>query len=85
MLGNDHRVADAYKRIDWPEKTLRSPDGSPLLRAAACIRGWLDLLRVVIDRTVGWVPDFLEHLSDWLVTKLGPRWWDDLDWPGEPA
>jgi hypothetical protein len=77
MLGNDHRAADAYKHIDWPIETLRNPDGSPLLRAAACVRGWLDLLRVVIDRTVGWVPAFLEHLNTWLNAKLGASWWDD--------
>jgi hypothetical protein len=79
MLGNDHRVADAYKHIDWPVDTLRNPDGSPLLRAAACVRGWLDLLRLVIDRTVGWVPAFLEHLNTWLNVQLGARWWDGLD------
>jgi len=78
MLGNDHRAHDAHK-LTWPPQTLRNPDGSPLLRAAACIRGWLDLLRVILDRTVGWVPAFLEYLHDWLVSRLGATWWHDLD------
>ena len=58
---------------------MRNPDGSPLLKAAAALRGWLDLLRVVIDRNVGWIPFFLERLHDYLVTALGVRWWVGLD------
>lgn len=83
LMGNDHRVADSHK-ITWPQETLRNPTGSPLLKASACIRGWLDLLRVVIDRTVGWVPAMLERLHDWLVIEHGPRWWDELDLEATP-
>lgn len=75
--GNDHRVIDDHKH-DWPRDTLRNPDGSPLLRAAACLRGWLDTLRVIIDRTVGWIPPFLEQLDRWLAERLGPGWWHQL-------
>ncbi len=75
--GNDHRVIDDRKR-DWPRDTLRNPDGSPLLRAAACLRGWLDTLRHVVDETVGWIPAFLELIDRWLVQLLGARWWDRM-------
>ena len=37
FLGNLHRVMDEAKR-DWPERTMRNPDGSPMLKAAACVR-----------------------------------------------
>ena len=78
MLGNDHRVADSHK-VTWPVETLRNPTGSPLLKAAASLQGWLDLLRVVIDRTVGWVPAMLEKLHDWLVAEHGPQYWVGME------
>ncbi len=72
--GNDHRVASDLQ-VNWPTETLRNPDGSPVLKAAAVLRGWLDTLRLIIDRTVGWIPDFLERLDAWLKEQLGPRYW----------
>lgn len=81
--GNDHSALTHAYQAAWPELTLRNPDGSPLLRAAGATRGWLDTLRLIIERTVGWVPAFLEHLDEWLRLKLGDRWWDDfLAWTG---
>jgi hypothetical protein len=72
--GNDHRVlSDA--QVNWPKETLRNPDGSPVLKAAAALRGWLDVLRLIIDRTVGWIPEFLERLDAWLREHVGPRYW----------
>ncbi len=75
---NDHAVVTWKYQPYWPRETLRNPEGSPLLRAAASVRGWLDLLRLVIERTVGWVPAVLEHLDAWLREEAGPRWWDDF-------
>jgi hypothetical protein len=75
MPGNDHRIVDDRKH-DWPRDTLRNPDGSPLLQAAACLRGWVDTLRLIIDRTVVWIPVFLETLDTWLRQMLGEKWWD---------
>jgi hypothetical protein len=74
--GNDHRVLSELQNASWPRETLRNPDGSPLLRAAAAIRGWLDLLYVVMTRTVSWVPAFLEGLDAWLRERIGSMWWD---------
>ncbi len=76
--GNDHRVLSADQQL-WPTDTLRNPNGSPLLRAAAAIRGWLDVLRLIIDRTVGWVPAFLESLDKALHGQLGNQWWDQME------
>jgi len=77
MPGNDHRVVDDHKN-DWPRQTLRNPEGSPLLRAAACLRGWLDTLRLIVERTVGWIPPFLEQLDRWLTDQLGRGWWRQM-------
>jgi hypothetical protein len=77
MPGNDHRILSDYQH-DWPLDTLRNRDGSPLLRAAASIRGWLDVLRLIIERTVGWVPALLEMLDAWLRGLVGERWWEQF-------
>ncbi len=74
---NDHACLSELQR-SWPEETLRNPDGSPLLRAAAALRGWLDVLRLILERTVGWIPNLLEALDSWLRNRLGPYWWDEF-------
>lgn len=79
LLGNDHRALSAAQSR-WPRETLRNPDGSPLLRAAAAIRGWLEVLALILDRSVGWVPGFLEWLDATLRTAVGPTWWTELGW-----
>ena len=74
---NDHRILSDLQQ-DWPESTLRNPDGSPLLQAAAAIRGWLDVLVLILERAVGWIPRFLEALDAWLCTRIGGVWWADF-------
>jgi hypothetical protein len=74
---NDHIELSEFQRF-WPRETLRNPDGSPLLRAAAALRGWLDVLRLMLERTVGWIPGLLEQIDAWLRKRIGPRWWDEL-------
>src|SRR4051794_21505422 len=39
--GNDHRVRTETCQAAWPQETLRNPDGSVLLKAAAAVRAWL--------------------------------------------
>lgn len=75
--GNDHRILSALQ-YEWPRETLRNPDRSPLLRAAASLRGWLDLLWLIMVRGVGWIPVFLEQLDADLRQRLGERWWEDF-------
>jgi len=79
LPANDHAVMSALQSL-WPRETLRNPEGSPLLRAAAAVRGWLDILRVVIERAVRWVPAALESLDALMTDRHGPRWWDQLGW-----
>lgn len=79
MPANDHRILGDLQQ-SWPDNTVRNREDSPLLSAAACLRGWLDLLRLVIDRTVSWIPPFLEALDAWLGDRFGGQWWKDLQW-----
>ncbi len=78
---NDHAVLSDLQ-LAWPRDTLRNPDGSPLLKAAASLRGWLDVLRLILEHTVGWIPAFLEWLDAALRAYAGPRWWETLGWEG---
>ena len=80
---NDHAQLTDCQQHEWPAETLRNPGGSPLLRASGAIRGWLDVLRVIIDRSVGWVPSLLEKLDQALTRDHGPQWWTRLT-PDEP-
>jgi hypothetical protein len=79
LPANEHAAASAHQQR-WPSETLRNPRESPLLRAAAWIRGWLDLLRVVIDRGIGRIPTALERLDLALTEWHGAEWWEVLGW-----
>ena len=75
ILGNEHRILSDFQK-DWPLETLRNPNGSPLRKTAAMIRGFLDVLRLLIERIFGWIPDFLETLDAKLIEFFGAFWWD---------
>jgi hypothetical protein len=77
--GNDHRVLSDLQQ-DWPADTLRNPNTSPLIRAAAAIRGWLDVLWVILTRSVGWIPAALEQLDVLLTGHVGSGWWRTVGW-----
>lgn len=77
--GNEHRLLNERQR-DWPADTLRNPEGSPLLQAAAILRGWLDVLWLILTRAVGWIPAALECLDRLLGEQLGAGWWETLGW-----
>ena len=66
---------------DLPQRALRNPDSSPLLKASSSIRGFLDILRLIIDRVLGWIPEYLEKLDTSLTSLFGQRWWMELDGP----
>ncbi len=78
---NDHRVKSALMN-EWPDETVCNPDGSPLLKIAATIRGWVDVLRVILERGVGRIPEALERLDACLTRVWGAFWWKnpDLGW-----
>jgi len=73
---NDHRARLSVAQYDWPRETLANPNRSPLLAAAACIRGVIDYLYYLIETYLAWIPEMLEVLDSFLVTKLGSTtWW----------
>lgn len=72
---NDHRAELTEAQYGWPMPTLENPDGDPLLRAAACIRGFVDTVIYHAKELLLWIADLLEKLSAYLVQRLGRRWW----------
>jgi hypothetical protein len=76
---NEHRILSDRQR-DWPEETLKNPKANPLLKAAGALRGWIDILKLVIERCIGWIPAMLESLNTHLIQRLGPSWWEEWDW-----
>jgi hypothetical protein len=76
---NDHRARLSVDQMDWPKSTLRNPQGSPLLSAAAHIRGFIDVVLYLIEEGLLWIADMLEMLDEFQVKNLGPKWWLDTE------
>lgn len=72
---NDHTAELTVAQCDWPKETLENTDGSPLLRAAASIRGFVDSLLYLIDKFILWIPEMLEAVDALLVKTRGPKYW----------
>lgn len=72
---NDHRARLSVEQYEWPQDTLRNPNGCPVLWIAARIRGFIDTARYLIDALLIGIAEFLERLSRWLWNRLGPNWW----------
>jgi hypothetical protein len=72
---NDHRARLSVAQADWPKATLGNVHGSPLLAAAASVRGFIDTLLYLIEQGLLFVADLLEQLDEYLLKELGPRWW----------
>jgi hypothetical protein len=72
---NDHRACLSAAQEDWPKMTRNNPRGSPLIAAAACVRGFIDTVIYLIESGLLWVAEMLESLDDFLIGKLGPQWW----------
>ena len=72
---NDHRAELSEAQHDWPTATRENRDRCPLLRAAACIRGFIDTVVYYTREFLLWVAEMLEALSRWLAEEFGPRWW----------
>jgi hypothetical protein len=80
--GNDHRVWDDAKR-DWPDRTLRNPDGSPLLKLAAILRALLDFVKRILEPLMRKTIALLEGSDEVLRVLLGAGWWGQLGWNDE--
>jgi hypothetical protein len=76
---NDHRAELSVSQYDWPKQTWENPDGSPLLAAAGCIRGFIDTVLYLMEKGMTWIAEMLEKLDHLLAEKLGPQWWVKTD------
>ena len=76
---NDHRAHLSTAQYDWQKETRENPDGSPLLAAAASIRGFTDTVLYLIEKGLLWIADMLELLHAYLAKQFGPKWWLDTD------
>jgi len=72
---NDHRAELSPAQYDWPHQTLRNPNGSPLLAAAASIRGYSDTNSYQVRTLLLTNPEMLEELDSLLTKERGPEWW----------
>lgn len=72
---SDHRADLTTAMQDWPAATRDNPDGSPVLAAAASVRGFMDYVIYLFRRSLQWVPEMLEALDRLLRRLLGPTWW----------
>lgn len=72
---NDHRGMLTVAQHDWPAKTLENEEGSPLLTAAAMIRGFADIFLYLINKFLLWIADMLEYLDTILRRRLGRKYW----------
>ena len=75
VAANDHRAILSDNQYDWPQPTLQNPDGSPLLAAAAALRGFANVVVYLIDALIIAVAMLLEALDIYLRGQLGPKWW----------
>lgn len=73
---NDHRADLSVTQQNWPQETLSNPDKSPLLTAAAFIRGFVDTVVYLMTEFLLWVARLLELLDTVLREKLGEKWWN---------
>jgi hypothetical protein len=76
---NDHRAELSEAQQDWPKRTRDNPDGSPALKAAGIIRGFVDMIIYLVRKGVLWVAEMLERLDEVLVERLGRTWWITME------
>ena len=74
---NDHQANLSVAQRDWPAKTLQNPDKSPLLAAAARIRGFVNTSMYLMEHFLLPGATLLELLDTILERKLGRKWWKD--------
>lgn len=72
---NHHRGQLTVAQQNWPPETLRNPDGCPLRRAAALIRGFIDTVTYYMQMFLLRIAELLEWLSGHLREAWGRFWW----------
>lgn len=75
---NDHRAILSVAQQNWPRETLENREGSPMLAAAAKIRGFADFVLYLIQEHLLPIAGLLESLDTWLTRKLGKKYWKKM-------
>jgi hypothetical protein len=75
---NDHRASLSVSQQSWPQDTLENRDGSPLLAAAAKIRGFADFVLYLMQEHLLPIARMLELLDTTLRKKLGTKYWKKM-------
>jgi hypothetical protein len=75
VFANDHRAELSVAQQEWPAQTLQNPDRSPLLTAAARIRGFVDTSIYLMQHFLLPAAVLLEFLDTMLERELGRKWW----------
>jgi hypothetical protein len=71
---NDHRADLSPKQYEWPPETWTNPSGSPVLRGAACVRGYCETNNYLVSSLLIPIAEMLEALESFLMKRFGPNW-----------
>ena len=58
---SDHRAVLSPAQYDWPKETLENPEELDLLKAAACIRGYIDCQDYLTNKILRPIAELLER------------------------
>jgi hypothetical protein len=75
MPTNDHVAILTERQREWPDETLRNPDRDPLLKWAACIRGFADTISYLVEQLLLGAACALEVASKYFTESRGRFWW----------
>ena len=75
---NDHREFFNEAQNDWPPRILENPEKSPLLTAAAFIRGFADLIVYLMKNFLLRIAEMLERLDTMEMKKLPKDRWKHM-------
>lgn len=70
---SDHRTL-SEAQYEWPARTLRNPDGSPLRAIAGSLRGVADFVGDLVVAFIQRLAEFAEEIDTWLCERYG-LWW----------
>jgi hypothetical protein len=79
---NDHRSILNEQQYSWPKATRENALGSPLLAAAASIRGLFDTIVYLLHKLLLWIPELLEMLDAFLAMHFESMWWCNEEYVG---
>lgn len=74
LPANWHAIMTSEQQTAWPRELLRNPDGDPLLRTIARVRGSRETIGTILERALAPIEREDADLHDYLDERLGPGW-----------